>query len=134
MKTLETIYNKLNSVEKTELETHKVELGVVDDLKKELNIYNSGRKNLDNELNDWYEKILKIKNEFSKIKSTYSKFEKPIKNLKSIMQKVESTAKELGIKPSEIKGYSDAQSAIKTSDDMVAEFFEANRINKSINI
>ena len=56
MKTLQTIFNKI-AENKTELETHKVELGIVDDLKKELSVYNSGRKNLDNELNDWYDKI-----------------------------------------------------------------------------
>jgi len=36
MKTLETIYKKLNSVEKTELETHKVELSDIEDLKKNI--------------------------------------------------------------------------------------------------
>ena len=40
MKTLETIYNKLNSVEKTELETHKVELSVAGDIKKGITIIN----------------------------------------------------------------------------------------------
>ena len=33
MKTIETVYNKLNT-EKTELATHKVELSLVDDIKK----------------------------------------------------------------------------------------------------
>ena len=133
MKTLQTIFNKI-AENKTELETHKVELGIVDDLKKELSVYNSGRKNLDNELNDWYDKIFKIKNEFNKIKTTYTKFEKPIKGLKSTISKLEKQAKELGINAKEIKGYNDAKAAINTSDDMVGEFFEANRINKSINI
>jgi hypothetical protein len=49
MKTLETIYKKLNSVEKTELETHKVEFSTLGDLEKS-----------DNEIKSFVKKYEKI--------------------------------------------------------------------------
>tara|TARA_R100001463_G_scaffold81677_3_gene136246 strand:+ start:1467 stop:1805 length:339 start_codon:yes stop_codon:yes gene_type:complete len=42
MNTQERIYSKLNSINKVELEAHKIELGAIDDIKKEMAAANKG--------------------------------------------------------------------------------------------
>ena len=66
MKTLQTIYNKLNSVEKTELETHKVELGIADDIQKAKGNIETAIK----EANAILKEFEKAKSEFEKAENT----------------------------------------------------------------
>ena len=88
MKTLETIYKKLNSVEKTELETHKVELGIVDDYL------------------DSFKKLLKlddnIDKNYSEMKKEVNKAALEIEKSEKVYQKTEKLAKELGVNINEI--------------------------------
>ena len=98
MKTLETIYKKLNSVEKTELETHKVELAsILDDFKrlskfalnfsnKASNAAQSAAKEIDGLINDGISNISKSENLFYDIESKYkelgAKMPNELRNLK----------------------------------------------------
>ena len=96
MKTIETVYNKLNT-EKTELATHKVELSLVDDIKK---IRASFMKNMA-ESNKGFNKV---RDAAMDLNSITSKIEKNTKDANDLMQKLKSMSKELGISMNEIDG------------------------------
>ncbi len=118
MKTLETIYKKLNSVEKTELETHKVELSLVDDIEKITNeqteivkeIEDSGKQaeKLFNEYNERKKALKKIEKEFVKsskvLEKKVSAFDKSESKADKIYNNLQDSAKELGVKINSIKG------------------------------
>jgi len=97
MKTLQTIYNKLNSVEKTELETHKVELAIVDDIAK---IKQSFMKNV-LQTNKSFDKV---RDSAMDINQIVSKIEKNTSDADSLLKKIKATAKELGVSIKDIKG------------------------------
>ena len=83
-------------------------------------------------MNSWYNKIDSVNKDFPKVSKLYTSFDKGIKSLKSDLDNLTKQAKELGIKVNDIPAYKNANAAIKRSDDMVAEFFDANRIAKAI--
>jgi len=124
--------NKLVRENKTELKAEKVELGLVDDIEKLVKSYEQDSKKLDSAMNSWYNKIDSVNKDFPKVSKLYTSFDKGIKSLKSDLDNLTKQAKELGIKVNDIPAYKNANAAIKRSDDMVAEFFDANRIAKAI--
>ena len=124
--------NKLVRENKTELKAEKIELGLVDDIEKLVKSYEQDSKKLDSAMNSWYNKIDSVNKDFPKVSKLYTSFDKGIKSLKSDLDNLTKQAKELGIKVNDIPAYKNANAAIKRSDDMVAEFFDANRIAKAI--
>ena len=94
--TLKTIMNKL-SENKTELATHKVEFALVDDIKK---IRESFMKNM-GESNKGFNKV---RDAAMDLNSITSKIEKNTKDANTLMQKIKSISKELGISINEIDG------------------------------
>tara|TARA_R110000803_G_scaffold180214_1_gene242633 strand:+ start:540 stop:914 length:375 start_codon:yes stop_codon:yes gene_type:complete len=97
MKTLQTIYNKLNSVEKTELETHKVEFALVGDIAK---IKQSFLKNMQ-QSNKAFDKVRDSAMDLNQI---VNKIEKNSSDADSLMKKIKTTAKELGVSIKDIEG------------------------------
>ena len=133
--TQEQILSALNELvreNKTELKAEKIELGLVDDIEKLVKSYEQDSKKLDSAMNSWYNKIDSVNKDFPKVSKLYTSFDKGIKSLKSDLDNLTKQAKELGIKVNDIPAYKNANAAIKRSDDMVAEFFDANRIAKAI--
>ncbi len=124
---IEKVYSKLP---KTELA--KVELGVADDVKSLMKEFDSEYKKLDNLLDNYYKKIFALEQEFSPVSKAYTNFDKTIKDLKNNSDLFVKQAKELGIKANELPLYKNADAALKRSQNMVSEFFEANRISKKI--
>lgn len=118
--------------EKTELKAEKIELGMVDDIEKLIKSYEQDRKKLDSKMDAWYNKIIAVNKSFPEISKIYTSFDKTIKSLKDKLNLLEKQAKELGINANDIPALKDGNAAINRSDDMVAEFFEANRIAKTI--
>jgi hypothetical protein len=110
MKTLETIYNKLNSVEKTELATHKVEFSTLGDLEKS-----------DNEIKSFVKKYEKIVVEAEKASQLLKDAKKMndkgyslvSENLK-IGRKFVQEFKELGLPLGDIKNVKGFTNNIKT--------------------
>ena len=98
MNTQKAVYNKLFS-KKTELETHKIELGAIQDLQK---LENKFRK----EVFPVYKEVAKAKDELrakgSKAEATLNKIEQEIAQA---LKLIEKNAKDLGINISEIKEY-----------------------------
>ena len=106
MKTLETIYNKLNSVEKTELETHKVELAKITELEEYEYELNAGIDILMKFATDAREAIAKGVRELNRLNSVKKVAER-------IYGDVEQQAKELGIDIPELKKLKKAISAFE---------------------
>ena len=95
---------------KTELKSEKVELALVDDLKKLNNSY----------LSDTDTANSKIKGLLSDARSIESKIESALKNvskIKSAISKVEQSAKDIGIKTSNIKELETANIILKDSNE-----------------
>ena len=110
----------------------RVELGLVDDIEKLIKSYEQDSKKLDTAMDNWYNKIASINKDFPNVSKLYTSFDKNVKSLKSDLDNLTKQAKELGVNVNDIPAYKNANAAIKRSDDMVAEFFDANRIAKTI--
>jgi len=124
MNTLSKVYSKLNK--KTELATHKVDLGIVDDLKKLSNQASKLEKELRENSKEGFE-IRKQEKEIEKSKTSLRKIlsneikkgDSIYKKLDSLIQKAFKTSKELGVNPKEIKGFSEANDRLQTINNAV---------------
>tara|TARA_R110002012_G_scaffold30307_1_gene92174 strand:+ start:3071 stop:3460 length:390 start_codon:yes stop_codon:yes gene_type:complete len=102
MKTIETVYNKLNS-DKTELGTHKVELSVASDIKKGITQGKAQLKKLDSaekflrKAQDTFEDALDRTRGVIQNSDFYN-------NQVDVVNNAEKIAKELGINPKSIDG------------------------------
>tara|TARA_R100001460_G_scaffold23205_1_gene46866 strand:+ start:1005 stop:1547 length:543 start_codon:yes stop_codon:yes gene_type:complete len=114
------------------LSSQRVELGLVDDIEKLIKSYEQDSKKLDTAMDNWYNKIAAINKDFPKVSKLYTSLDKSIKSLSSDLDVLNKQAKDLGLNVNDIPAYKNANAAIKRSEDMVAEFFEANRIAKTI--
>lgn len=120
MKTLETIYNKLNSVEKTELETHKVDLAIVDDLKRLVNALGS-QLSIDDKVLPESEKLVselsssipKAKERAKTNKSIINGIDGKIDLAENALTKAKQIAKELGVNVKEISNFSQVEKLLK---------------------
>tara|TARA_R100001510_G_scaffold807_1_gene592 strand:+ start:153 stop:485 length:333 start_codon:yes stop_codon:yes gene_type:complete len=109
MNTQERIYSKLNSINKVELEAHRVELSLVDDVKKQYNL------------------IIKLKekaeDDLAKAKKSAVIADSEIKEFKKDANKAEKIAKELGISLKDMnlqKLFQDIKEAEKLFDDIIS--------------
>ena len=110
MNTQERIYSKLNSINRVELEAHKIELGVVDDLKKLNTLY---YKNTDTANS-------KIKGLLSEAKSAETKIEEALKaanKMEALISKVQKITKELGVDENRVEELKDAKIAVKDAKE-----------------
>ena len=141
-KTQNTIYKKLFTEEKLELESHKIELGLIDDLKKLL----IRMKSVEGALAKSTQKSINSLQAFSKVqgnlKDSYqmAQLDKDdakdeIKIAVSIIEKISKQAKDLGINPSEIKGTKEVVSFTANIEDTIA-ILQRNEsdINKILSI
>lgn len=118
--------------EKTELKAERVELGLVDDIEKLIKANIDKRKKLDSSINNWYNKIYSVNQDFPKISKIYTSYDKSIKSLTSKLDALTKQAKELGIPPRDIPAYIEGSGTVKRSQDMVDEYLEAVKSAKAI--
>lgn len=126
MNTLNKVYSKLNS--KTELATHKVELGLVEDIEKELNNFQQIRKKTANIIDESYVPVREIEKAINKAKSEKSNVIKSIQNLRKAQDAVEEkvdkarkVAKELGVNIQSIVDFSKYNTLVKLSNDLESD-------------
>lgn len=106
------VFEKIAKLEKTELSEVKVDLALIDELKKgvaELNKILGEEESLKNKLNQ-------LKQEGQ---SLISRSQTSKKTLQSFMQKFETSAKDLGIDPKSDMNYRIAEENIKIADNVV---------------
>jgi len=114
------------------LSVQKVELGLVDDIEKLIKTNRDERKKLDNSINDWYNKIYSVNQDFPKISKIYTSYDKSLKSLTSKLDALTKQAKELGVPPRDIPAYIEGSGTVKRSQDMVDEYLEAVKSAKAI--
>ena len=109
MKTIETVFKHLNE-EKVELKAERVELSVIDDLKK---LNTSYYRNTDNANSN-------IKGSLSEARSAETRIEEALKaanKMEALISKVQKVAKELGIDENRVKELKDAKVAVKDAKE-----------------
>ena len=128
--------------------TQKVELGVIQDLNKMLSEAPkrfSEANRTQNNMQSLYNKLYNVLDDKKSLKTQLSNFESILNGVMYIVDeggklinKVESQSKELGIKPSEIKGYKELNKKIIESKDLVKKLKisekAANNILKDLKV
>ena len=126
------IFNKLSTEEKTELASHKIELGIMQDLEKSMNKHKQERKSLDNSTDRWYSDLFKIRDKFSKITVDYKSFKSSLSDVEKYLKELEKMANDLGVSASSLDNYNEAKGLINTSDDMDDVYKEAKKLETKI--
>jgi hypothetical protein len=108
MSTLKSVANKLF---KTELANHKIELGLIDDFKKELNFLKQGQKTINastqefvNQLNNFSVLQGKLADSFNKSEDYKDQLKADIDVIVKLVDKISIQAKELGLDPKTVIG------------------------------
>jgi hypothetical protein len=103
------VFNKL--FKKEELASHKVELGLIDDFKKELDFLKQGQKTINastqsfvNQLNDFAALQGKLADSFNKSDDYKDQLKSDIDSIVKLVDKISLQAKELGLDPKTIVG------------------------------
>lgn len=97
----------------------KLEMALIDDLAKVNDSLNVALKNADTAWKDYQDYLTRADVPYKKMISSYNGLDKATAPVLGLLQKVESSAKELGIEPSSIKGYS----ALKQNSNTANEIF-----------
>jgi len=113
MNTLQTIYNKL--ADKTELAKHEVNLGLVDDLKKDETLIISQVKTIEDLLGQVVNLEDKAKGYKNELMKNFDKFN-------SLISKITISYKELGLDWNQSETKSDALKTIKRVGDLIAKY------------
>jgi DNA repair exonuclease SbcCD ATPase subunit len=124
--------NKLMQESKTELKSEKIELGLVDDIEKQIKANEKDKIKLDDTIDKYYQKIISLSKEFSSITKIHSVFNKSVTDLEKQLNNLEKSAKELGVKVSDIPAYKNGQAALNRAEDMEDEFKSAKATDKKI--
>jgi len=118
MKTIETVYNKLNS-EKTELGTHKVELSIATEIKDALKT----SKGLTTSIDKVYDKMQKMVTVYEKLtksnKDNIKFAQSNIKFIEDTLQKINKMAAELDVDADRVPGYKDLETRRNVLDKML---------------
>ena len=128
----------LGKMPKENIELAKVELGLVDDVSDALNSGNKGYQDalrINDNITKLYNKLYSVvddiedmETQLSNIKSAENGLGYALQVYKKTVPQIEKQAKDLGISPKEIKGYSEIQ---KMSDKWEKQFKELESSKKS---
>jgi len=141
MNTRKTIYEKLFK-EETNLSTHEVELGLVEDLNKLVssnkNAISEASRYIDNVKITW-QKLYSIKDEIDNMNS-YIKSIPGAKNelgfnnqeINKILSKIELQSKDLGVDAKNVKGYLEAQKEIEKNNEYIKQLEQQKSIGEKI--
>ena len=137
MNTLNIVYSKLNSDNKTELAKHKIEFSLASEYSNLAKKVSSLENDID-EVESFSDNVLikqveQLKKQLikadSKVLSSSKKIKNIIPELKELKNKYENTSKELGVNPKDIKLYNKLLNQIKTAEIYATE---NNEIIKNI--
>ena len=124
MNTQKSVYNRLFSkVEKTELESQKVELSIAGDVQKALKSLTAQEKAMlknQKAIEKAYTQINKAKREATEV---YNEFKVGVApglsiNPYTVLKEARAMAKDLGVVPSNIKGFDELEDEAKYNEDL----------------
>ena len=130
MNTLNKVYSKLNSENKTELANHKIELSALDDLKKAIEKIKQNNKIIQTQVQLTKKAEQNYESQHEKLKSNLEDvFDKGLKSMddslryvekqESSIKEIKKIAKELGVEVKEIKEFQNQKNILdKLTDDL----------------
>jgi len=113
---LKSVYNKIN---KEELKSEKVELALVDDLKKRGDALLKSVSKADNIWKDYQDYLSGADKPFSKMIKAYNDLDSDVKFAEGIAKRFEKAGKELGVDINNNKDLKNIERNIKTSKDIM---------------
>jgi len=128
---IQSIYNKLKI--KTELKEKKIKLSLVGDIDNLVQKGENLRTDFDNKLESYYDRIISAKNDFSVITNMYDALEENNNELRNLLERLENNLADFGLE-NDIEEVIYAKAYINRHDDVIAEWFEANRVNEKIEV
>lgn len=129
MNILKNVVNKIaESDKKTVLASEKVELAIIDDLKKYSDVAKRANNTIDSEAKEVKKLQNQIRTVLANVNASKSALEDILADAKSDINKFEGMAKDLGIKPEGSKEYNNAKKAIK---DIESSIKQAEQVYKS---
>ena len=122
------VFSKLAKEDKiTKLASEKVELAIIDDLKKYAEVATRANKSIDSEAKS----VKKLQNEIRSVLAKVNASKEALKDIssdaKNDISKFEKMAKDLGIKPEQSKEYNAAKKSIK---DIAESLKKAEQVYK----
>jgi hypothetical protein len=117
MSELKTVYNKLF---KTELASQKVDLALVDDIDKYLQKQNSVLKSSDASWQEYQNYLTKADVPFKKMINSYNLLSNTVSEADSLINKINSLSKELGLNSKDVKGYSAILGNLNTAKEILS--------------
>lgn len=112
--------NVTNKLFKTELESHKVDLALVDDIDKYLQKQLSVLKIADNSWRAYQDYLTRADIPFKKMIDSYQLLSDNVSDSDAIINKINSLSKELGLNPKDVKGYSAILGNLNTSKEILS--------------
>ena len=112
--------NVTNKLFKTELESHKVDLALVDDIDKYLQKQLSVLKIADNSWRAYQDYLTRADVPFKKMIDSYQLLSDNVSDSDAIINKINSLSKELGLNPKDVKGYSAILGNLNTSKEILS--------------
>ena len=113
---------------KTELASEKVELAIIDDLKKYSEVSKRANITIDSEAKQVKKLQNQIRTALANVAASKNALKDIIGDAKGDINRFESMAKDLGIKPQESKDYNNAKKAIQ---DIESSIKQAEQVYKS---
>jgi hypothetical protein len=125
------ILSRLGKAKKTELKSEKIELGLVDDLKKQKKKIDSLGKKFDKAINNFNNSLAIARRDYAPVQAEFQDFVNQVEKYNQQGQKYISAIKELGLDPKDQREYS--ENDYKAILGMMKGSFEqANKMMKGI--
>tara|TARA_R110002153_G_C12990267_1_gene463818 strand:+ start:103 stop:510 length:408 start_codon:yes stop_codon:yes gene_type:complete len=103
--------------DKVELKSEVVELGLVDEMKGALKYIANDNKKIQNQYDKLEAAIRKANDENQMLKAIAGGVDQNVKSYYKRIEDIKKAAKDLGVNPSEIKGFNDFVKEVKEIDD-----------------
>jgi prefoldin subunit 5 len=132
----------MNTLFKTELANHKVELALVDDLNKLISLnpnyvdrasrINDNVESLFKVLNGIMDEIDNMKTQLSNIDGAKNALGANIQDINNVINKIEIQTKDLGLDIKSIKGYNEALNIIKNNNSLMNSLEQSRKVANNV--
>jgi len=139
---MNTLKNVTNKLFKTELESHKVELALVDDLSKFVSLnpnyvdratrINDNVESLFKVLNNIMDDIDNMKTQLSNIDGAKNALGANAQDINNVINKIQVQAKDLGLDVKSIKGYNEALVIIKENNSLMNALEQSRKVANNV--
>lgn len=132
----------MNSLFKTELANHKIELALVDDLNKLISLnpnyvdrasrINDNIESLFKVLNGIMDEIDNMKTQLSNIDGAKNGLGKNVQDINEVISKIQIQVKDLGLDIKSIKGYNEALNIIKSNNTLMNSLEQSRKVANNV--